>query len=100
MGCWTIGFLEDLIIRIIILAAIIAIIKVIVPWVLSLIGGVGAPVVQIVYIILWAIVAIWCVIIVFELLQCLAGAGGFSIMPHHGALLMLTASRLRHALDV
>jgi hypothetical protein len=75
-------FLRDILIRIIVLAAIIAIIKVIVPWVLSLIGGVGAPVVQIVYIILWCIVAIWCVVIVFELLSCLVGSGGFSLFPH------------------
>ena len=66
------------------LAAIIAIIKVIVPWVLSLIGGVGAPVVQIVYIVLWCFVAIWAVILCFELLQCLVGAGGFSLLPHRG----------------
>jgi hypothetical protein len=80
--CWSLSFLEDLIIRIIILCAIIAIIKILVPWILSLIGGISAPIVQILYIILWAIVAIWCVIICFELFECLVGAGGFSIMPH------------------
>lgn len=82
--CWSLGFLEDLIIRLIILGAIVAIIKIVVPWILGLIGGVGAPIVQIIYIVLWAIVAIWCVIICFELIQCLIGAGGFSIMPRRG----------------
>lgn len=81
--CWSLSFLEDILIRLIILCAIVAIIKVIVPWVLSLIGAVAAPIVQIIYIILWVIVAIWCVVIGFELLQCLIGAGGFSIVPHH-----------------
>lgn len=82
--CWSLGFLEDLIIRLIILGAVIAIIKIIVPWILSFIGPISAPVVQILYIILWAIVAIWVVIICFELFQCLIGAGGFSIVPRRG----------------
>ena len=82
--CWSMGFLEDLIIRLIILCAVVAVIRIVVPWLLSLIGGISAPVVQILYIILWAIVAIWVVIICFELFQCLIGAGGFSIFPHRG----------------
>lgn len=81
--CWSLGFLEDLIIRLIVLGAIVAIIQIIVPWALSLIGGIGAPVVRIIYVCLWTIVAIWCVIICFSLLECLIGAGGFSLFPHY-----------------
>ena len=81
--CWTAGFLEDLIIRLIILAAGIAIIRIVIPWLLSLIGPISAPIAQILYVVLWAIIAIWVVIICFGLLECSTGRGGFSLFPHY-----------------
>ena len=74
MACFTLGFLQALIIQIIIIAAIIAIIKLLVPFLVSLTGW---PILgQILVIVLWAIVAIMCVYLIFALLSCLMGSGG------------------------
>jgi hypothetical protein len=46
----------------------------VVPWLTSLIG---VPIVaQIIKIVLWAVVAIGCIIIIFDLIACLLGAAG------------------------
>lgn len=74
MACFTLGFLQALIIQIIIIAAIIAIIKLLVPFLVSLTGW---PILgQILMIVLWAIVAIMVVYLIFALLSCLMGSGG------------------------
>lgn len=74
MACFTLGFLQSLIIQIIIIAAIIAIIKLLVPFLVSLTGW---PILgQILMIVLWAIVAIMVVYLIFALLSCLMGSGG------------------------
>lgn len=65
--------------RISTVGAIVAILRLIVPWVLSQLGipDVG----QVINIILWAVIAIMVIYIVFALLSCLAG-GGFPLLPH------------------
>jgi hypothetical protein len=73
MPCFTLGFLEQLIVWLIVVGAIIACIKLLVPWVTTV---TNMPVVgQVIMIILWAIVAIMVVYIIFGLLGCLVGAG-------------------------
>lgn len=75
MSCFTLGYLQALIIQCIILAALIACIQLLIPW----LGSLTWPIIaQIVTIILWAIVAIIVVYIIFSLLSCLVGGGGFS----------------------
>lgn len=74
MACFTLGFLQALIIQVIIIAAIIAIIKLLVPFLVSITGW---PILgQILMIVLWAIVAIMIVYLIFALLSCLMGSGG------------------------
>ncbi len=79
-GCFSLGYLEQLLVWLIIVGAIIAIIRLVVPWVLA---QVGIPLVgAVLNIILWAIICIFVIYIVFALLGCL---GGVSLMPpHHG----------------
>jgi hypothetical protein len=73
MPCFTLGFLEQLIVWLIIIGAIVACIKLLVPWLTSM---TGMPVVgQIIMIVLWAIVAIMVVYLIFGLLSCLVGSG-------------------------
>ncbi len=74
MSCFSLGWLEGLCVDLIIIAAIVAIIRLVVPWLLSLLGA-GGIVAQIINIVLWAIVAIFAVYIVFGLLSCLVGGG-------------------------
>jgi len=74
MSCFSLGFLEQLIIWLIVVIAIVSVIKLLVPF---LTGLIGIPIVgQIINIILWAVVAIMCVYIIFALLSCLLGMGG------------------------
>lgn len=74
MACFTLGFLQALIIQVIIIAAIIAIIKLLVPFLVQITGW---PILgQILMIVLWAVVAIMVVYLIFALLSCLMGSGG------------------------
>ena len=73
MSCLSLGFIEQLLVWLIIVLAIVAIIRLLVPFLTSLIGF---PIVgQIVEIILWAVVAIMVIYVIFALLSCLIGGG-------------------------
>jgi len=74
MSCLSLGFLQNLIIQIIIICAIVAVIKLLVPFLVNLTGW---PILgQILMIVLWAIVAIMVVYLIFALHSCLMGSGG------------------------
>ena len=75
MACFSSAFFEQLIINIIIIVALVMIMRVLIPWLLSLVGG-GGPIMEVINIVIWAIVLIFCVYIVFGFLGCL---GGFHI---------------------
>lgn len=76
--CITIHFLQWIIIWCIVIAATIAIINILVPWLLSLFGAPLGPIAAIIRILLWAIVAVEVVYIVFALLGCLGGSNFFA----------------------
>lgn len=79
--CFSLGWLEQLCVWLVIVAAVVAIIRLVVP---ALVGWIGFPIVgQIINIVLWAVVAILCIYIIFGLLSCLLGAGGGFPFPHH-----------------
>lgn len=72
--CFSLLWLKDLLIWLVVVAAVIAIIRLLVPWITSLTGW---PVLgQVLNIVLWAVVAIVVIMIVFALLQCLLGGAG------------------------
>jgi hypothetical protein len=73
--CFSLGWLEQLCVYIVVIMAIWAIIKLLIPMI-------GVPLIaQILNIVLWAIVAIMCIYIIFGFIGCLTG-GGFSLVPH------------------
>lgn len=72
MACFTLAFLKDLIIWCIVIAAVIAIIQLLIPWLTSFTWPILG---QVLTIILWTIVAIAVVTIIFQLLSCLTGGG-------------------------
>ena len=77
MACFTLGFLESLIVWLIIVGAIVACIKLLVPW----ISGLVTPIVgQIVMIILWAIVAILVVLWLLGVITKTTLGGGLHIL--------------------
>ena len=79
MGCFSLSFLQQLIIWVIVIAAIVAVIRLLVPYLTSLIGF---PIIgRIIEIVLWAVVAIAVVYLIFGLLGCLLGSGGGLHLP-------------------
>jgi hypothetical protein len=77
--CWSLAWLANLIVWLIIAATIIAVLRLLIPWLLGLLG-IGGPIPQIVNIILVAAIAIVAVMVVFALLACLTG-GGYALPP-------------------
>lgn len=72
--CFSLAWIEQLCVWLIVVAALVAIINLLVPY---LTGLIGLPIVaQIIKIVLWAVVAIMCVYIIFGLISCLLGSGG------------------------
>ena len=74
MGCFSLGWIEQLCIWLIVICAVVAIIRLLVPF---LTGMIGIPLVaQIINIVLWCVVAIMCCYVIFALLECVLSAGG------------------------
>jgi hypothetical protein len=71
--CFSLAWVEQLCIYIIVIVAVWSIIKLLLPYVTQFMPQI---VVQIIQIVLWAIIAIICVYIIFGLLSCLLGGGG------------------------
>jgi hypothetical protein len=81
MGCFSMSWLEQFLVWCVIVGAIIAIIRLVVPWVMS---QVGIPLLaQAINIILWAVVCIFVIYIIFALLSCVVGMGGVGLLPPH-----------------
>ena len=85
MACFSIQWVEQLLIWLVIFGAVFAILNLLVPFVLS---GIGAPlsgavsvIVSVLRIVFWAAVVIAVIIICFDLISCLIGHGGLSL-PH------------------
>jgi hypothetical protein len=79
--CFTLEWLEQLLVWCIIVGAIIAILRLVIPWALA---QIGIPLIgQVINIVLWAIICIIVIWIVFALLSCLIGMGGVGLFPHH-----------------
>jgi hypothetical protein len=77
--CFSLGWLEQLIVWLIVIAAIIAIIRLLIPFIDSL---TGMPILgRVLEIVLWAIVAIAVVILIFGLLSCLVGGSSSLHFP-------------------
>lgn len=78
--CFSLNWLMQICILAIVIIAIVAILKIIIPYALSKAGatiGQGISVVlEVLKIVLWAVVAIIVVILCFELIACLIGYAG------------------------
>jgi hypothetical protein len=77
MACFTLEWIKTLLINIVILGAVIAVLRLLIPWALSFVGIASEPLMQIINIILIAIIVIFIIVIVFQLLGCL---GGFHLL--------------------
>lgn len=83
--CFSMAWLRDILIWIVVIAAVIAILKLIVPAVLAKLNPEAAGIVAgLINIAAWAFVIIVCIYLAFMLISCLLGmSGGFpSLTPH------------------
>lgn len=71
--CFSLAWLVNLLILLIVLGAVVAIIRLVLPRILANFGDPGVLIGQILNIILWAVVLIAIVVFAFELLSCLLG---------------------------
>jgi hypothetical protein len=71
--CFSLPWLEQVLVWLVIVFAIVAILRLVIPWVLSIIGAEGGIIVQILNIALWAFIAIVIIYFAFSIISCLAG---------------------------
>ena len=78
MSCFSLAFVENLLIWLVVIVVLVAIFKLVLPLVLGLFGAPpgGGIIISILGYVIWAIVAIFVIIFVFDLLSCLIGGGG------------------------
>jgi len=80
--CFSMQWLQQLFIYIIVIGAVFAIVRLLLPMVFAQLGGPGNVIAQVINIIMWAFIAILVVYICFALISCLLGSGGgFSLIP-------------------
>lgn len=77
--CFSPLWLQQLLINIVIIGAVFAILKLLIPLVLNYFGTAGGVLAQVINIVLWAVIIIFVIYVCFGLISCLMGAGGFSM---------------------
>ena len=83
--CFSLEWIEQLLIWIVIVVAIVAILKILIPWIFSQLGVGTGNLMAIINIFIWAVVVIFVIYVAFALISCLLGAGGgFGLFPRHG----------------
>jgi hypothetical protein len=84
--CFSLEWVETLLIWIVIICAIIALLRLVLPWVFSAFGvAIPGIIIQAINIFIWAVVAILVIIFIFTLISCLLSMGGsLSLFPRHG----------------
>ena len=81
MSCFSLLWLEQILIWLVIASAVIAIVRLVIPWITSI----TFPIIgQVLEIVLWAIIAIIAIYIIFALLSCLIGMAGGIHLPLPG----------------
>lgn len=78
--CFSLPWLQQLLINLVIICAVVAIIRLLVPFVVGVLGSAGGVIGQAINIVLWAVIAIFVIYICFGLISCLGG--NFTLMPH------------------
>ena len=74
--CFTLGWIEQLLIWVVIIACVVGVLRLLVPWVLGLAGVGAGPIPQIINIIVTAIIVVAAIILVLRhQLSCVVGAG-------------------------
>lgn len=81
--CFSLAWFEQLLIWLVVVAGVVALLKLLLPIVLPALGVAGATVMQAINIVVWVIVCIFLIWFVFDLISCLIGmGGGFPLLRH------------------
>jgi hypothetical protein len=81
--CFSLAWLQQILIWAVIIGAIFAIVRLLLPMALSQLGGAGSTLLQIINIVMWAFICIVVIYIAFGLISCLAGSGTLSLPRVH-----------------
>lgn len=80
--CFSLGWIEQLLIWLVIIVAVVALLRLVVPWVLGMLGVDGGIIMQAINIVVWAVIAIAVIYFVFAMISCLLSMGGLPLLPH------------------
>lgn len=72
--CFSLAWIENLLIWLVVIGAVVGILKIVVPLVLGYLGVAGGAIIQIINIVVWAVVIIFVIVLAFDLIGCLMGA--------------------------
>ena len=75
MMCFSLEWIEHVLIFAVCIGAVVAVVRLLLPRVMGPLGDLGNLVFQILTVIFWAVVLIFIIIIAFDLLSCLFGGG-------------------------
>lgn len=73
MYCISLGWLQNLLIWLVVIGAVIALVKLLLPLAVGPLGAAGTTVARALNIVIWATVAVAVIVLVFDLLACLVG---------------------------
>lgn len=73
MSCFNLAWIENLLIWLVVIGAIVAIVRLLIPLVIGPLGAFGTVVQQILYIVLWVVIAVAVIVLIFDLLSCSLG---------------------------
>ena len=80
--CFSLAWIEQLLIWLVIVVAIVALLKLLLPFILNQLGVAGGIIMQAINIVIWAVILIFVIYFVFALIACLGG-GGLPLFPRH-----------------
>jgi hypothetical protein len=77
--CFSLEWIKEVLIWLCIVGGVIALLRLLLPWVLGLFGVAGGILMQAINIVIGVIIAVFVIVLVFDLISCLIGAGGLGL---------------------
>lgn len=81
MGCFSLAWFGSVLIWLIVIGAIVALVRLLLPMALAQLGSPAGVIMGVINIILYAVIAIFVVYFAIDLIECAVGAGGIRL-PH------------------
>lgn len=79
MSCFSLLWLEQILIWFVVVCAVVGILKLLVPFILAQLGAGGDIIMKAINIVMWAIICIFVIYVCFALIECLIGGGGLML---------------------